>query len=309
MVFGEIRPDLELPANYQLPVFSLNNPTPTILNTLRTEHEPVVMLNCAATGENACSSAFLNSQVYYNHDTDGRTSIDGVNANAISVCDDKILPNAAALSESTGNSAICSNIPEFLNVHERGYQLCLSTMADYLRNGSFITRNCSEVRIENIIKNAGYSGEMICLHYDHLVHECFYQLNRYESQWKEIKLILDRNKFLINNANEMNDVLAQRSTDTLCQFRRDTPQKIATTEIIGNVASTSSQLITPSAAISLSYDSHTFEISGNETNSQESRYRINRMVHGKRENYQQIPKNRMSSNQINKSKKNTKRMN
>lgn len=37
-VFAQNRPDLVLPENYQLPFFSINNPTPTVLNKITTEN-------------------------------------------------------------------------------------------------------------------------------------------------------------------------------------------------------------------------------------------------------------------------------
>lgn len=167
-IFCEEQPALFLPANYQLPIFSLNDPLPTFETAYPSKSSQMCTKTIAM--ENSSSSCLIN--------------------------------NTQSCSLSSENS-----IQNFQNLmNEKDYSLCLNTMIDYLKYGSFANRNNSLTRIALIISKTGYGNEISHSEYDKLIDEYCVKLKLFESTWKTIEnAITQKINSTVTGKNELNN--------------------------------------------------------------------------------------------------------
>lgn len=162
-IFDEAQPVLFIPNNYQLPIFTLNNPFPTLQSAYSKEISP---------GVNQLDTSFE------------------PNPNSIQNIASTLSPKDDSLSTSLTN-----NIPiqDFQNsIFEKDYELCLNTLIDYLKYGTFATKTNSLSRIALIVNKTGYSNEMQHSQYDFLVNIYCDKVEKFQSSWESIEAALNQ---------------------------------------------------------------------------------------------------------------------
>lgn len=197
MVFRYDEPLLELPENYERPIFTFEYAFPThmssncVTETNRRENTTRMDSEESHLGEISTSDSVLENERHENIDGNGcETGGNDLFRNQRNSSNNENNVRPKPPSQYVASPELVALIQY---IRSRNHELCLSMIIDYLKNGELFPRRNNHKRMHEIMINSGFSCDFISMHDDYLEYYIKDLKCMHDALWKStIDLIIQR---------------------------------------------------------------------------------------------------------------------